>query len=94
MTVLRLFASVVLCVGFASAPARAVNWEGHDDWFLDTALIEAFTSSLPPPLAKPMPMCSERDAGVLANAYEQVPIPGLNCHKDHPERPAPIPGIR
>ena len=94
MTVLRLFASGILFVGLASAPARAVNWEGHDEWFLDTALIEAFASNLPPPLAKPMPMCSERDAGVLANAYEQVAIPGLNCHKDHPERPAPIPEIR
>ena len=94
MAVFRLFASVILFIGLASAPARAVNWEGHDDWFLDTALIEAFASILPPPLTKPMPTCAERDAKVRANAYEQVAIPGLNCHKDHLEQTAPIPGIR
>ena len=81
MIALRSLASVIFYAGLAGGPAQALNWEGHDDWFLNPALIEAFTRSLPPPLAAPMPTCAEREAAARANAYEQIPIAGLNCRK-------------
>ena len=80
-------ACTALCLGLAASPVWAMNWEGHDDWFLDGALIEDFTRSLPPPIAKPMPKCSERELEVRANAYEQIPISGLNCRKGRKEQP-------
>jgi hypothetical protein len=65
----------------SGAPALALNWEGHDEWFHDMALIEAFTQDLPPPIAKPMPSCASREALARGNPYEQIPVPGLNCRK-------------
>ncbi len=59
--------------------AHAINWEGHDDWFVDSIMIEEFTRTMPQPLAKPMPSCAERSARNVGNVYEQIPIPGVNC---------------
>jgi hypothetical protein len=74
-------AFLVLPVLFLSAvdKAQALNWEGHDDWFLDASPFEAFTNQMPAPLIKPMPMCSERRKLRDKNLYEQEAIPGQNC---------------
>jgi hypothetical protein len=78
-----LFAALVL----RTAPAGAINWEGHDDWFLTPLMIEDFTRSLPAPLANPMPTCADRAAAVRANSSEQIPLPGYNCRRDSKPNP-------
>ena len=75
--------AAVLALLISGTQAFALNWEGHDDWFLGSVMIEEFTRGLPPPLARPMPTCSERRAMAAVNRYEQVPVPGVNCRKDH-----------
>lgn len=64
-----------------AAPAGAVNWEGHQDWFLNDAPFKAFTADLPPPLYKPKPRCAEMERAHAAEPAEQVPLPGINCVK-------------
>jgi hypothetical protein len=63
----------------SASPARAINWEGHQDWFHDSTPFEAFTEGVPPPIAKPKPTCAERARIRAVNVYEQVPVPGVNC---------------
>jgi hypothetical protein len=83
---LLVFALGVLCLAVSGAPALALNWEGHDEWFHDMALIDAFTRDLPPPIAKPMPSCASRQAMARGNPYEQIPVPGLNCRPARGEK--------
>jgi hypothetical protein len=59
----------------------SINWEGHDDWFHDASPFEAFTKDVPPPIQKPWPTCAEREKERQNNIYNQVPIPGVNCHE-------------
>ncbi len=61
-----------------------MNWEGHDDWFHDTAPFRAFYDGIPGPIVKPMPTCEQRRRQHDANRYEQTPIPGVNCTIDKP----------
>ena len=63
-------------------PALALNWEGHDDWFHDTAPFREFYDGIPAPKTKPMPACSARQAAYDKNRYEQIPLPGVNCRPD------------
>ncbi|MFT3988257.1 hypothetical protein [Aestuariivirga sp.] len=58
-----------------------MNWEGHEDWFLDAPMFDAFTSQMPKPLPKPWPSCAEMRARAKSNPSEQVAIPGANCHE-------------
>jgi hypothetical protein len=61
--------------------AAAVNWEGHDSWFYDTAPFRDFYDHVPAPKVKPKPSCESRRAAHERNRYEQSPIPGVNCIK-------------
>jgi hypothetical protein len=75
---LPIILSLVLAIACAT-PARAINWEGHDDWLYDDTLFKEFTDLVPAPLERPLPTCAERDAARKANVYEQAPLPGVNC---------------
>lgn len=66
--------------------AVAMNWEGHDDWFLNDAPFRAFTEELPQPLKKAKPKCEDVALNHSKNIYEQVPIPGVNCQQATPEK--------
>jgi hypothetical protein len=82
VTPVRAVAAAMLWFALSPAPALALNWEGHQDWFLDPVLIERFSSELPPPLAKPTPTCADMEARYRSNTYEQIPLPGVNCRED------------
>jgi hypothetical protein len=61
----------------ASAPGRAMNWEGHDDWMIDHPAAMAFRAAVPE--ARPVrrePACgNEGNYGAPDNPYEQIPLP-------------------
>lgn len=59
--------------------AFAINWEGHDAWFYDTAPFRDFYDHVPPPKLKPLPACAARREAHARNRYEQTAIPGVNC---------------
>ncbi len=65
--------------------AQALNWEGHDDWFLDNAPFHEFFEGVPPPKVKPLPDCDARQSAYEENRYEQIPLPGVNCRKVSPK---------
>jgi hypothetical protein len=70
------------------APAYAMNWEGHDAWFHDTAPFRAFYDGIPGPLVKPKPSCAQVRERHLANPYEQTALPGRNCVENTEPPPA------
>jgi hypothetical protein len=74
-------AGLALVLGCSQATnlAWAVNWEGHDDWFLNDAPFKEFTDTMPAPMKKVLPPCADMQAAHDANSYEQVPIAGVNC---------------
>ncbi len=59
-----------------------MNWEGHDEWFHDNSLFEAFTQGVPPPLVKPLLSCETVKQRHLKNTYEQTALPERNCRVD------------
>jgi hypothetical protein len=56
-----------------------VNWEGHDDWFNESLMMQEFIEGVSPPILKPLPTCESIRQRHDENRYEQVAIPGLNC---------------
>jgi hypothetical protein len=66
------------------APSYALNWEGHDDWFNESVLMQEFVQGVPPPILKPLPTCAEMRKRQVENSYEQVAIPGGNCVEVEP----------
>jgi hypothetical protein len=73
-----------------SAPAYAINWEGHEDWLEDSPpaleLQRHFDSRVAPlPEVPADPKCQKReDVGkVQANPYEPVP---MLCEEEGEER--------
>ncbi|MEZ5776066.1 MAG: hypothetical protein R3D33_15580 [Hyphomicrobiaceae bacterium] len=80
---LVLAAGLVLGSGLA-APALAINWEGHDEWFHDAAPFKSLTDLVAPLPPKRLPPCEERRKAAAANPYEQIALPGVNC-TDPPE---------
>lgn len=59
--------------------AEALNWEGHDAWFYDTAPFQEFFENVPAPKPAARPSCDRRRAAYEINRYEQIAIPGVNC---------------
>lgn len=87
----RTRAACVAAFLVTAMPASfAMNWEGHDDWFLNAEPFASFTELLPPPLPSPLPTCAERRNASAQNIYEQAAVPGLNCieEKVRDSRPA------
>jgi hypothetical protein len=82
MSAAHRFVSGLVAAFAAASPASAINWEGHDEWLEDPALHQEFLRDLPPPLVKPLPLCSKREEEAKANAYAQVPVSGVNCNED------------
>ena len=64
---------------FLVTPSYALNWEGHDDWFNESVLMQDFVDGVPPPIMKPLPACKVMRERHMENTYEQVAIPGGNC---------------
>jgi hypothetical protein len=64
------------------ASSGAVNWEGHDEWFHDNTLFDAFMEGVPSAIKKPKPSCAFMRERHAANTYEQTPLPGKNCVGD------------
>jgi hypothetical protein len=60
-------------------PSFAMNWEGHEDWFNESVLMQDMLEGVPPPLVKPLPSCEELRKRHDKNRYEQVALPGKNC---------------
>lgn len=63
-------------------PAKAMNWEGHDDWLSEEhhAVLLKHSGPLLPP--SDFPACAKREEARSDNAYEQAPLPGVNCRAD------------
>jgi hypothetical protein len=80
----RLPLIVVALVRF-SRPALALNWKGHDDWLLESAMMQDFVEGVPPPLSASQPSCAERAVRARADPSEQIPLPGRNCRRDRLE---------
>ncbi|MFO1035019.1 MAG: hypothetical protein U1E15_13455 [Hyphomicrobiales bacterium] len=83
----RLFA-VLFLAALAAAPARALNWEGHDGFFHEALPVPDFTDGVAPPKVKPLPLCEELEKAHATNSYAQIPLPGVNCRKAIPEGPS------
>jgi hypothetical protein len=83
----KRLAIVVLLAGsiLAATPALALNWEGHDDWLLESAMMQGFVEGVPPPLSASQPSCAERAVRARADPSEQIPLPGRNCRPDRLE---------
>jgi hypothetical protein len=65
--------------------ARAINWEGHHDWLVDTPPFQDLIEGVPPPLLSPRPACADREKKHQDNPYEQTAIPGVNCMATPPQ---------
>jgi hypothetical protein len=63
----------------AATPGQAINWEGHEDFFMEKMPIPEFTEGIAKPIAKPLPSCDARAKRARENPYEQEPIAGKNC---------------
>jgi hypothetical protein len=74
-----LIASTVFAVLSLAPPARALNWEGHEDFFHEKIPIPELVEGIERPAPKPLPTCDLRKAKTQANPYEQQPLPGKNC---------------
>jgi hypothetical protein len=59
--------------------AKAINWEGKEDWLSDSAPFPTLTKDVPQPLPKALPSCEEREKQRQANSYNPVAIAGVNC---------------
>jgi hypothetical protein len=78
---IRLALAVSLAILGITGEARAINWQGHDDW-LETSphaleLKRELRDARPRPSGEPVqPQCQERkDVGkVPDNPYEPVPL--------------------
>jgi hypothetical protein len=71
--------TALLALTVLAGPASSLNWEGHEDFFMEQMTVPEFTAGVPKPLKKPQPKCEALRAKALANSYEQVPIAGKNC---------------
>jgi hypothetical protein len=74
-----LAALLTSCVTFSANPSFALNWEGHEDWFNESVLMEDMMKGIAPPLAKTLPHCELLRKRHEDNSYEQVALPGKNC---------------
>lgn len=72
---LSYFLAVVLLI----SAARAMNWEGHDDWLDSQSHGMKLRDHLPKPLNRDYPSCEDMLARLKDNPYEQRPLPGKNC---------------
>jgi hypothetical protein len=68
---------LVVCDG----QSFAVNWEGHEGFFGEAIPINTFTDGVPPPKLHRKPDCQLLATEHAMNAYQQVPLPGINCLK-------------
>ena len=78
---IRLAMAAVLAMLGTMGEARAINWQGHDDWLESSPqaleLKRALRDARPRPSGEPaQPQCQERkDVGkVPNNPYEPVPL--------------------
>jgi hypothetical protein len=78
---IRLTIAILLAVLGMTGPARAINWQGHNDWLEGSPhaleLKRELKDAAPrPPGAPAQPQCQERkDVGkVPENPYEPVPL--------------------
>lgn len=69
-----------LLIGCA-VPARAMNWEGHDDWMADMAPALVLEQEAPHAvlLSRPQSRCGDERRQDVANPYEQIPIERPDC---------------
>ncbi len=70
------FTSLIVTI---ATPAAAVNWEGHENFFLEVMPVPALTEGVAPPLLQQPISCDERRKARLLNTYEQEAIPNVNC---------------
>jgi hypothetical protein len=78
---IRLALAVLLAILAMRGEARAINWQGHDDWLANSPhaleLRRELKDARPRPSETPaQPKCQEReDVGkVPVNPYEPVPL--------------------
>jgi hypothetical protein len=71
--------ATLLALTVLAGPASSLNWEGHEDFFMEQMAVPEFTAGVPKPLKKPLPACEELRAKAKDNSYEQIPIVGKNC---------------
>jgi hypothetical protein len=76
---MALLGAYVFCLWMVANDAKAVNWEGHENFFHEAVPITELTEGVAAPLLKPMPTCEAMAERHKANTYEQVPIEGENC---------------
>jgi hypothetical protein len=79
----RVSALIILPAALAAMTpaARAINWEGHDDFFHEAVPLPRLTTGIETPKPK-LPPCSAREVAARDNPYEQQPLPGSNCIED------------
>jgi hypothetical protein len=78
---------LLICMGLALAPqsARAMNWEGHDDWLEDHPAALAYEEKGVQPSRPPRtePACPAQ-RGESHNPYEQIPLKPSSCAPEPP----------
>lgn len=84
---MRILTAVLLT--FASGPAFAMNWEGHDDWMAGMEPAQIYEDAAPHAVPRPSRECEAKPAGEQAsNPYEQIPLPRHACPEHRPGREA------
>ena len=76
---MRLYIAA-LAASVVATPAQAMNWEGHDEgWMQDLEAGLVYEQALPN--ARPLPgrACPVTAAEAAANPYDQIPLARHNC---------------
>lgn len=88
---MRVFIAVLtVCVLVSPAPlARAMNWEGHDDWMVDMEPARILEAEASPATKRPLRPCPTGHDAAPANPYEQILLPHRGDCPSHIEGPKP-----
>jgi hypothetical protein len=76
---LQLLISLTLLAVVWGEQSFALNWEGHDGFFGEAMPLDDFVQGVPQPITRAKPDCLYMAEQHAQNAYEQVPVPGVNC---------------
>jgi len=69
-----------LAASVVATPALAMNWEGHDEgWMQDLEAGLAYEQALPHALPLPGSDCPVTPAEAAANPYDQIPLARHKC---------------
>jgi hypothetical protein len=72
-----------------AGPARAMNWEGHDDFMVGFPPGEALLEAIPDARPLPSPDCPVTAEQARKNPYEQIPLPRHRCPATREDQPLP-----